>query len=78
MADSSSTELLNLEFIQQQLQNNIYRKCPKCKVVFDKDEACNFVSCGECKTQFCWICGLEKGSDSTSQCPFGHPTHNSH
>lgn len=41
----------------------IYRKkkdtkrCPKCKVLVEKAEGCNHMTCFVCQYEFCWICG---------------------
>ena len=64
----------NIVFINNQIENKIYKKCPKCSTYFEKDDACNFVECYFCKTKFCWFCGNEKGPD----CPYGNVSHNSH
>lgn len=64
----------NINFINQQILNGIYKKCPKCNTYFEKDNACNYVKCYFCNTEFCWFCEKQKGND----CPFGNAGHNSH
>ena len=68
---------LTMKFIDEQLQKSVFRSCPNCKIVFDLASGCNFVTCSECNTPFCWKCGLKKGS-SPNECPYGNPDHNSH
>lgn len=68
------TELDNLNFIDEQLNNGKFKKCPSCNIIYDKDNACNYVKCPACNTEFCWFCGNKKGP----LCPFGNIGHNSH
>lgn len=77
MSEPTVEELQNLEFIEEQVKNHIYKRCPNCQEAFDKNEACNHVTCESCKTPFCWVCEKKKGPGE-NECPYGHPTHNSH
>eukprot|EP01135_Chromosphaera_perkinsii_P005351 Nk52_evm32s343 gene=Nk52_evmTU32s343 len=53
------------------------RKCPQCRTVIEKlqDGSCNHMTCGVCKTEFCWLCGKSippEGhfdADNLSGCP---------
>ena len=36
---------------------NCTKKCPKCKVDTQKASGCNHMTCRECRTDWCWICG---------------------
>ena len=53
------------------------KKCPQCRTVIEKlrDGSCNHMTCGVCKTEFCWLCGKSippEGHfdiDNVSGCP---------
>lgn len=38
------------------LRDKNFQKCSQCKVILEKTGGCNFVTCGLCRYQFCWIC----------------------
>lgn len=38
------------------------KKCPKCHVDTEKNDGCNHMTCYQCKTGWCWLCGEEIGN----------------
>lgn len=50
--------------LQSHLQVTKYVKCPKCNIKIGKNEGCNHMTCS-CKTQFCFVCGIQLNSDTT-------------
>ena len=34
----------------------ILKPCPNCMVDIDRVSGCNHITCGACKTHFCWLC----------------------
>lgn len=33
-------------------------KCPRCKSRIEKNDGCQHMTCGLCKYEWCWVCGL--------------------
>eukprot|EP01083_Nonionella_stella_P065289 170941_1 len=60
-------------------QENIpsVRACPKCSALIYHVDACKHMKCGECKTDFCFVCLLPKNNDNwqcgshSDPCPNG-------
>ncbi|KAJ8111821.1 hypothetical protein OPT61_g5669 [Boeremia exigua] len=44
-------EEASLDFIRQHTS-----RCPKCEVPVQKSEACNHMTCVQCRTHFCYLC----------------------
>lgn len=37
------------------LQNGEAMNCPKCKVIIQKKDGCDWICCLMCKTEICWV-----------------------
>ncbi|CDW91472.1 ibr domain containing protein [Stylonychia lemnae] len=46
------------EIINSLSLNKDAQKCPKCKVVIEKNEGCIHMLCYKCQHNFCWGCGF--------------------
>jgi len=42
--------------MEEAINDEVSRKCPKCKKLFEKTEGCNHMTC-VCGTNFCYLCG---------------------
>lgn len=69
-------EKLSSEFIENQIANNIYQRCPAGGCIVEKISGCNFVECC-CGAKFCWNCKKIKGTGNNN-CPYGNVGCNSH
>lgn len=47
----------------QKIINDTTKPCPTCHTPIEKSEGCNHMTCARCRTEFCWICGIEYGRD---------------
>jgi len=36
--------------------NDNTKDCPKCKAPIQKNGGCNYMRCGKCSHEFCWLC----------------------
>lgn len=43
-------------------------KCPKCQRCIEKTDGCNKMTCSQCNTFFCWMCGVMLDRKN----PYGH------
>eukprot|EP01017_Pseudomicrothorax_dubius_P046899 TRINITY_DN8330_c0_g2_i3.p1 TRINITY_DN8330_c0_g2~~TRINITY_DN8330_c0_g2_i3.p1 ORF type:complete len:346 (+),score=32.08 TRINITY_DN8330_c0_g2_i3:217-1254(+) len=49
-------------------------KCPKCRMLVDKGEGCNHMTCAVCSYEWCWLCGSAyTGGHFSKVNPFGCP-----
>ena len=45
------------------------QKCPRCKLGGVKDDACTHMTCANCQTVWCYVCGLDVASDECDKAP---------
>lgn len=47
-----------------------YQVCPQCEAHIEKISGCNHMTCSECKTQFCYLCGSkwEGHTENSEEC----------
>ncbi|XP_030633698.1 ranBP-type and C3HC4-type zinc finger-containing protein 1 [Chanos chanos] len=43
------------DMLQAMLQNGEAMHCPKCKVIVQKKDGCDWICCLMCKTEICWV-----------------------
>ncbi|XP_076864984.1 ranBP-type and C3HC4-type zinc finger-containing protein 1 [Brachyhypopomus gauderio] len=43
------------EMLEMMLQNGEAMHCPKCKVIIQKKDGCDWICCLMCKTEICWV-----------------------
>ncbi|XP_051551048.1 ranBP-type and C3HC4-type zinc finger-containing protein 1-like [Myxocyprinus asiaticus] len=43
------------EVLEQLLKNGEAMECPKCKVIVQKKDGCDWICCLMCKTEICWV-----------------------
>jgi len=53
----------------------ISKKCPSCKAPTQKGVGCNHMTCSQCRTHWCWVCGSKVSSGESDHFspfnPFG-------
>lgn len=37
-------------------QVSLYKQCPKCSTIIEKNDGCNELKCLNCQFRFCWLC----------------------
>ncbi|KAG6841624.1 hypothetical protein C0991_009049 [Blastosporella zonata] len=42
--------------LQQWMKDHDVKPCPGCKVLIERAEGCNHMTCTQCKTHICWVC----------------------
>ena len=58
-AVSAEAELARANIGEQNM-----KPCPNCRVIVDKDQACNAVVCDNCKANLCWLCWRQFPGDA--------------
>ena len=53
--EECSTQIDN-KSLNEWIKVNDARRCPKCKILIQKNEGCNHIICFNCKCEFCWLC----------------------
>merc|ERR1711871_1275491 len=49
----------------------VSKKCPSCKAPTQKDTGCMHMTCTQCTTHWCWVCGTKVSSGGSDHlCPF--------
>ncbi|XP_028855071.1 ranBP-type and C3HC4-type zinc finger-containing protein 1 isoform X2 [Denticeps clupeoides] len=61
------------EMLQTLLQNGEAMHCPRCKVIVQKKDGCDWICCLMCKTEICWVTkqarwGLQGSGDTSGGC----------
>ncbi len=54
--DTLSGQQIQL-IIEEIIHEFQHPKCPTCKVVLQKETGCNHMTCSQCKTESCYVCG---------------------
>ena len=49
-----ANELKSLRYIKKRA-----RQCPTCKIFINRSEGCNKMTCAQCRTYFCYSCGIQ-------------------
>ena len=49
-------ERKDMELFVHWKKNHNVKMCPNCKAPIEKNEACNHMTCINCKYEFCWLC----------------------
>ena len=55
------SELLKKEFGEWSLSKYV-NKCPKCRTIVEKAAGCQHMTCGLCRYEWCWVCGMPYNS----------------
>lgn len=51
------------ELFKEWAMKNNAKPCPGCRMVVEKIWGCHHMECTQCRTHFCWVCGLISTSD---------------
>ena len=66
---------LKLEW-ERALQEGEQRRCPGCKILGRKNEACTHITCSKWKTLWCYVCGGSEKTVNKSSLTGGLSSHN--
>ena len=62
--ECTSPMAVNITSLQKDLQELLYTRCPRCKVVIDDFDGCFAVTCSKCQCGFCGFCMEDCGDDA--------------
>lgn len=54
-AENDAAAKRTTEILEMMLQNGEAMYCPKCKVIIQKKDGCDWICCLMCKTEICWV-----------------------
>ncbi|XP_060713826.1 ranBP-type and C3HC4-type zinc finger-containing protein 1 isoform X1 [Tachysurus vachellii] len=54
-AENDAAAKQTTEILEMMLQNGEAMYCPKCKVIIQKKDGCDWICCLMCKTEICWV-----------------------
>ncbi|MCJ8744494.1 hypothetical protein PDJAM_G00119410 [Pangasius djambal] len=54
-AENDAAAKRTTETLELMLQNGEAMYCPKCKVIIQKKDGCDWICCLMCKTEICWV-----------------------
>jgi hypothetical protein len=57
----------------EDLLRELTRTCPKCHIKIQKNGGCNHMTCVQCGTEFCWVCGEKWASHKPQTCSLFDP-----
>jgi len=61
-----------VEFKDYLKKNKLTKPCPGCKVLIEKNDGCNHMTCKNCKHEFCFVC-LKAGTEVHRECKEKEP-----
>ncbi|CAG07086.1 unnamed protein product, partial [Tetraodon nigroviridis] len=54
-AENNMTALQTKQMLDRLLQNGEAMKCPKCDIIVQKKDGCDWICCVMCRTEICWV-----------------------
>lgn len=72
-AENDETARQTTQMLENMLQSGEAMKCPKCQVIVQKKDGCDWICCLMCKTEICWVTkqarwGPKGRGDTTGGC----------
>lgn len=55
---------------QNLLQNGEAMKCPRCDIIVQKKDGCDWLCCLMCKTEICWVTKQARWGPNVTRCSF--------